>query len=60
MTGGGLVATKTRCIIALAACALFAGACSYMPKTDNSIDASGSEVKSTATIKTNTIQRPLE
>ncbi|MBC8050998.1 MAG: hypothetical protein H7X92_12765 [Chitinophagales bacterium] len=36
------------------------GACSYLPKTDNSIDASGSEVKSTATIRTNTIQRPLE
>ncbi|MDX2263733.1 MAG: hypothetical protein NW215_01995 [Hyphomicrobiales bacterium] len=35
-------------------------ACSYIPKPESSVDASGTEVKSTATVKTTTIRRPLE
>lgn len=43
-----------------ACCALGAAACSYLPKTENSIDPFEGNVKSTAVIKTNPPRKPLD
>jgi uncharacterized low-complexity protein len=42
------------------ALALAAVGCAYVPKTENSVDVTGEGVRSTATVRTTTPQRPLE
>jgi hypothetical protein len=54
-----LIFAGLRLAVAAAAIALLPS-CSYLPKTENGVSANSGEVKSTATIRTNTPPKRLD